>query len=175
MWARCELSEAHERCWRCGHKSKIDKCHVIPAALGGNVSAYNLVCSVADPIAKRRTTKIINTCEDGLGQHVSYSTTHTGPSAAEKNSRSCLVRKATRLARRPGPEGSNLIDAYTALMSIEFTRAVIHFCEGRLNPSTIACVLAEIENPGKSSRRKAPGFTSRTRPTWINGATPKPP
>src|SRR4051794_3859090 len=30
-----DFSEAHERCWRCGYKSKLEKCHIIPHSLGG--------------------------------------------------------------------------------------------------------------------------------------------
>ncbi len=25
-----DWSEAHERCWRCGYKAKLQKCHIIP-------------------------------------------------------------------------------------------------------------------------------------------------
>ncbi|MCP2331784.1 MULTISPECIES: HNH endonuclease signature motif containing protein [Actinoalloteichus] len=38
-----DWSEAHERCWRCGYRSKLQKCHVIPGALGGPNTAENLV------------------------------------------------------------------------------------------------------------------------------------
>jgi hypothetical protein len=41
-WARVEdecgmavdWGEAHERCWRCGDKSQLEKCHIVPAPLG---------------------------------------------------------------------------------------------------------------------------------------------
>lgn len=42
----CELSvdksEAYERCWRCGYKRKLHRCHIIPSSLGRD-SADNLV------------------------------------------------------------------------------------------------------------------------------------
>lgn len=43
----CELSvdwaEAHERCWRCGYKKTLDRCHIIPDSLGGKDEPKNLV------------------------------------------------------------------------------------------------------------------------------------
>ena len=59
----CDLSvdflEAHERCWRCGCKRHLQRCHIVPESLGGEdiPSNYVLLCSrchldnpnVADP------------------------------------------------------------------------------------------------------------------------------
>lgn len=50
-WARhiCEsdlsvdFSEAHERCWRCGCKRKLERCHIVPHALGGLDEPSNFV------------------------------------------------------------------------------------------------------------------------------------
>ena len=38
-----DFSEAHERCWRCGYKSKLQRCHIIPDSLGGRDEPNNLV------------------------------------------------------------------------------------------------------------------------------------
>jgi hypothetical protein len=38
-----DFSEAHERCWRCGYKSKLEKCHIIPHSLGGHDVPENFV------------------------------------------------------------------------------------------------------------------------------------
>lgn len=38
-----DASEAHERCWRCGYKIKLERCHIIPHSLGGEDIASNLV------------------------------------------------------------------------------------------------------------------------------------
>ena len=55
------LQDAHERCWRCGDKTKLQKCHIVPRSLGGDDHARNLIplCAdchdeapnVADPLA----------------------------------------------------------------------------------------------------------------------------
>ncbi|WP_141506270.1 HNH endonuclease [Paenibacillus luteus] len=38
-----DASEAHERCWRCGYKQSLERCHIIPNCLGGEDKASNLV------------------------------------------------------------------------------------------------------------------------------------
>lgn len=38
-----DAAEAHERCWRCGCKRNLERCHIVPAALGGKDEAANLV------------------------------------------------------------------------------------------------------------------------------------
>ena len=54
-----DFAEAHERCWRCGCKRNLDRCHIVPASLGGEdvPSNFVLLCkrchldnpNVADP------------------------------------------------------------------------------------------------------------------------------
>ena len=54
-----DASEALERCWRCGYKRNLERCHIIPKSLGGKdvPSNYVLLCrrchlenpNVADP------------------------------------------------------------------------------------------------------------------------------
>lgn len=38
-----DFSEAHELCWRCGYRRKLQRCHIIPHALGGSDAPENLV------------------------------------------------------------------------------------------------------------------------------------
>lgn len=38
-----DWSEAHERCWRCAHKTRLERCHIIPHARGGDDTPSNLV------------------------------------------------------------------------------------------------------------------------------------
>lgn len=43
----CDLgsdwAEAHERCWRCGYKRKLQRCHIVPFSLGGSETSDNIV------------------------------------------------------------------------------------------------------------------------------------
>lgn len=38
-----DFAEAHERCWRCGGKRGLQRCHIIPDSLGGKDTPSNLV------------------------------------------------------------------------------------------------------------------------------------
>lgn len=38
-----DAAEAHERCWRCGCQRNLQRCHIVPASLGGKDEASNLV------------------------------------------------------------------------------------------------------------------------------------
>ena len=67
-WSRiqdeCELSvdwaEANERCWRCGYRKNLQKCHIIPDSLGGKDEPSNLVllcsrCHIDAPNVESKT------------------------------------------------------------------------------------------------------------------------
>lgn len=43
-----DWSDAHERCWRCGNKSKLQKCHIVARQFGGDETASNIIplCSL---------------------------------------------------------------------------------------------------------------------------------
>lgn len=38
-----DAAEAHERCWRCGCEYNLERCHIVPASLGGKDEPSNLV------------------------------------------------------------------------------------------------------------------------------------
>ena len=38
-----DAAEAHERCWRCGCKRNLERCHIVPDSLGGKDEPANLV------------------------------------------------------------------------------------------------------------------------------------
>lgn len=78
----------------------------------------------------------------------------------------------TLFGRRPlsglgTDEGHNSLgDEFSELLAAELRRVVIHFGEGRLNPSTIACVMAEVEQTvahrrGITLLDSEAGFTGR--------------
>lgn len=43
-----DWEDAHERCWRCGDKTKLQKCHIVPRSLQGDDHASNLLALCAD-------------------------------------------------------------------------------------------------------------------------------
>lgn len=49
-----EISDAHERCWRCGCKKTLERRHIIPEFLGGEDAPHNFVllckrCNLESP------------------------------------------------------------------------------------------------------------------------------
>lgn len=55
-----DWAEAGERCWRCGYKKKLQRCHIIPASLGGKDEPENLVllcerCHIDAPNVESKT------------------------------------------------------------------------------------------------------------------------
>jgi len=140
-----DWSEAHERCWRCGYKSRLEKCNIVPASLGGGASADNLVLLCGrchreapnhhDPAYMWRWLRA--TC---VPLYDTYWTIR-----GWEEFEIMFGRKPLTHFLEGGIDGDTLVEDYIGLMNEEFARTVIHFGEGRLNPSTVACIIAEIE------------------------------
>lgn len=39
----CDWSDAHDHCWRCGHRSRLQRCHIVPRSLGGSDEPSNII------------------------------------------------------------------------------------------------------------------------------------
>ena len=147
-WSRheseCGLSvdwaEAHQRCWRCARKSRLQKCHIVPHSLGGKDSPENLVLlcarchreapNVSDPTfiwvwLRRYAVPLYDT--DWIIR---------GYNEFEKI-----------FGRRPFGDLSEDVPQTTILAALKKYReqAIIHFGEGRPNPSTVAWLFSQIE------------------------------
>lgn len=136
-----DWSEAQERCWRCGYKSRLQKCHIVPKSLGGKNDPSNLVllcgrCHREAPnIADSRFMWIWmrTTC---VPFYDLYWTTRG-------------VQEFEKMFGRT-PFTSIEFDSFSKKNALELLReeikkATIHFGEGRINPSTIASIFALIE------------------------------
>lgn len=140
-----DWAEAHERCWRCGYKSTLHRCHIVPDSLGGIDDPSNLVLlcgrchreapNVADPrfmwIWIRAT---------GVSFYDTYWTIR-GMEEFEK----MFSRKPFITLSDYSGSMEKIMDEFKVLLSEEIESATIHFGEGRMNPSTIACILYRIE------------------------------
>lgn len=140
-----DWAEAHERCWRCGYKTILEKCHIIPAKLGGGATPNNLVllCSRCHREAPNHQNPeymwrwLRSTC-------VSFYDTYWTIRGWEEFE-VMFGRKPLDWIGSLGSKVPDLAQEFEAEIEKEFRKTVIHFGEGRLNPSTVACVLAEIE------------------------------
>lgn len=72
--------DTHERCWRCGYKKPLERCHIIPDSLGekdevnpnnNKVSDYNIEIGINIEDAKKlikKETENYKICETGKKQ-----------------------------------------------------------------------------------------------------------
>jgi hypothetical protein len=168
-----DWSEAHERCWRCGYKSRLQRCHIVPKSLGGPNHPSNLVLlcgrchreapNVADP--RFMWIWMRTTC---VPFYDLYWTTRG-------------VHEFKRMfGRKPFTSTDFDFDAVTKekglqLLRKEMRKATIHFGEGRMNPSTIASIFALIEErlTGHPPTKSSFSFESRTFFETVGMARPR--
>ena len=136
-----DWSEAHERCWRCGNKSNLQRCHIVPDSLGGLDHPSNLVllCGRCHREAPNHTNpKYMWVWLRATG--VSFYDTYWTQRGMEEFEKMFKRKPFSSLdAGKVGP------DMVLELLWSEMCKTIIHYGEGRLNPSAIACVLAEVE------------------------------
>ncbi|MET9229719.1 HNH endonuclease signature motif containing protein [Lentzea sp. NPDC003310] len=142
-----DWSTAHERCWRCGYRSSLEQHLVVPASMGGTRALDNVVLL--------------------CGRCVSESPSHLDPGYLWRWLRATSVsvsaydtywtlrgweefevifgRKPLECFKEAAVDHRMLNAECRALAADEFAKTVVRFGEGRLNPSTIACVIAEVE------------------------------
>jgi hypothetical protein len=136
-----DWAEAHERCWRCAYKSRLQRCHIVPASRGGTATPDNLVllCRRCHreapnvPDARFMWIWLRATC-------VSFYDLYWTARGAEE---------FEEMFGRPpftGPAFPKEVETEALrLLRTEIGRAVVHWGEGRLNPSTIASIFALVE------------------------------
>ena len=115
-WARhtdeCGLSvdfaEAHERCWRCGCRRRLERCHIVPDSLSGEDTPSNFVilckrCHLDNPnVGTRRL------CGTGCGRTAYPFMTPSGVlrnRGVQKNIWEILCRGASGTGDSPGGPG----------------------------------------------------------------------
>ena len=137
-----DWSEAHERCWRCGCKSKLERCHIVPDSTGGPDEPSNLVllchrCHVEAPNVSDPRFMWIWIRAHGTPFYDTFWALR-GIEEFEK----MFHRKPIFL----DPEAIDIPqDKIQAVIMEAMRSATIHFGEGRMNPSTIACVFYQAE------------------------------
>jgi len=141
----CELgvdwSEAHERCWRCGYKSSLHRCHIVPDSLEGVDHPSNLIllCGRCHREAPNHT----NPQYMWIWLKASYGSfydTYWTQRGLEEFERMFQRKPFSNLNEKQVD-----LNEINELLGREIEKTTIHFGEGRLNPSTIACVIAELE------------------------------
>lgn len=136
-----DWAEAKERCWRCGCESKLERCHIVPHSLEGKDTPSNfvLLCrrchreapNISD--ARLMWTWICATCVPF------YDTYWIVRGVFE------FEQMFGRLPFENLQTTEKSKSKVEKLFREELSNVTIHFGEGRINPSTIACVFARVE------------------------------
>jgi HNH endonuclease len=157
-WARhedeCGLAidwaDAHERCWRCSYKSRLERCHIIPHSLGGSEDPENLVLLCGR--CHREAPNVADPSFMWIWLRAAcvpfYDTYWTIRGTFEFEQ---------MFGRRPFTElnlSKEQLKIAESLLREEMQNTAIHFGEGRMNPSTMACVLAKVEERLTGERPK---------------------
>ena len=137
-----DWSEARERCWRCGYKPRtLERCHIVPDALGGASSPENLVL-----LCVRCHREAPNVADERFmwlwlraGCVPFYDTYWTLRGYFE------FEQMFGRLPFCEIGLSEDQFNRVDELLKEEDAKATIHFGEGLLNPSTLACIMALIE------------------------------
>lgn len=139
-----DWTEAHERCWRCGTKTRLQRCHIVAASLGGANEPSNLVLlckwcheeapNIDDPkymwIWLRKTSVPI------------YDTYRFEKGMMEFEK---LFGRKPHFRSGVDDPASYLAEFQSALKE-HMGAVTVHFGHGgRLNPATIACLIHKIE------------------------------
>jgi hypothetical protein len=133
--------EAEERCWRCGYEASLQKCHIVPDSLGGSSEPSNFVL-------------LCHRCHREAPDHTNpeYMWTWIKSTSVSLYDAYWTFRAMEMFEKMFGREPFSNIDQYdlgykeiTSLVKKEIRKGSTHFGEGSINPSTIACVIKEVE------------------------------
>lgn len=148
-WAQhqseCGLSvdwaEAEMLCWRCAHKRQLQRCHIVPRALGGSEEPSNLVLLCGQCHAEAPNVAEPDFMWTWLRAHaVSFYGTYWHDRGLREYE---FVFKKKPFegfgdAESHLPKVQNLIRKYV-------TQTNTHWGQGKLNPATVAWLLRKVE------------------------------
>ena len=137
-----DWAEAHERCWRCGYKTSLERCHIVPDSLNGLDDPSNLVllcyrCHREAPNHTDPGYMWLWLRADNVPFYDTY-WTNRGLREFEK----MFGRKAFSDLKSQNAEPAMIAE----LMQESMEKATFHFGQAHLNPATVACVIADVED-----------------------------
>ena len=134
-----DWADAHERCWRCGYKARLQRCHIIPEARKGRYSPDNLV------LLRRRCHREAPNIADARYIWIWLRATSLGFYNLHICARAVLEFEMM-FGRKPfvHPSFKNVEAMYAEVEQI-LGSTIIHYGEGRTNAATLACAFAQLE------------------------------
>jgi hypothetical protein len=149
FWARakdeCGLAvdwaEAHTLCWRCAHKRQLQRCHIVPRALGGSEDASNLVLLCKQCHAEAPNVADASFMWTWLRAHA---VAIYGMYWYERG-----LREYEFIFKRKPLEGivddEALRGKLNAAIATYIQKTSTHWGQGKINPATIAWLIRKVE------------------------------
>lgn len=134
-----DWSEATLLCWRCAHKRKLQRCHIIPRALGGSEEPSNLVLLCAQCHSEAPNVNDSEFMWTWLRAHaVDFYDTYW---------RIRGFREYEFIyGRKPFSNfNSSLLPKFEIELKKYFKDTSTHWGQGRINPSTIVWLIKQVE------------------------------
>jgi hypothetical protein len=148
-WSRrqdeCGLSvdwaEAEELCWRCAHRRKLERCHIVPRALGGSEHPSNLVLLCAQCHGEAPNVADASFMWVWLRAHAvsCYGTYWQLRGWREYE----FIYGKKPFERAKDPEA--LLPRLRTALETRMKQVSTHWGQGKLNPATVAWLLRQLE------------------------------
>lgn len=140
-----DWAEADKLCWRCAQGRQLQRCHIVPRALGGSEEPRNLVLLCGQCHAEAPNVADPDFMWKWLRAHaVSYYGTYW----YERG-----LREYEFIFKRRPLEGceedESLLPKLRAAVAQYITNTSTHWGQGKLNPATIAWLLWRVEIEAK--------------------------
>lgn len=136
-----DWAEAHERCWCCGYKGKLQHAHIVPESRGGAYAADNLIL-----LCKRCHREAPNIADSRymwiwLRSHAStfYDFSIWARAAIEFR----IMFGRLPFSEIPPDQVQQCLVRAKEIFELDLV--VVHWGEGRKNAATLACLFARIE------------------------------
>ncbi|WP_033410229.1 HNH endonuclease signature motif containing protein [Rudaea cellulosilytica] len=141
-----DWSEAEKLCWRCAHKRMLQRCHIVPRALGGDESPGNLVLLCAQCHAEAPNVADTEFMWVWLRAHA---VACYGTYWQERGFREYefIFREKPFAGITHSDE---LLQKASDLLKELFPRTSKHWGQGKINPATVAWVLRQVDQRARA-------------------------
>ncbi|MCV6636236.1 HNH endonuclease signature motif containing protein [Candidatus Albibeggiatoa sp. nov. NOAA] len=138
-----DWSEAEELCWRCTQKRSLQRCHIVPHALGGSEEPNNLVLLCSQCHAEAPNVADSEFMWTWLRSHaVSFYGSYWYSRGLQEFE---FIYGRKPLSRFFEKNESSLLPKLNTIISKYMNQTNTHWGQGQINPATIAWLLRQVE------------------------------
>ena len=153
-----DWAEAEDLCWRCAHKRLLQRCHIIPKSLGGNENPSNLVLLCAQCHAEAPNVADPEFMWVWLRAHaVSFYSTYWQERGIWEYEFIFGEKPFAGL-----PHTDELMQRVIATLRDLIACTSTHWSQGKINPSTWAWVLRQVDRTARMMPNNSFNLDART-------------